>query len=173
MTIRKLTACIAALLLLIFLGWIYYPAPSLPSGTKASRIVIHKSDHSLILYAKDKPIKTYRVSLGRGGLSPKQHEGDKKTPEGHYIIDHRNKNSGYYRSLHISYPNMQDRARAAKTNQSPGGDIMIHGLRNGMDFIGSMHLLIDWTRGCIALTNAEMDELWSAVPSGTPVEIFP
>ena len=125
------------------------------------------------LLAKGKVIRTYDVSLGRGGLAPKEREGDARTPEGHYVIDSKNEASAYHRALHISYPNAEDRARAAKLGVPPGGAIMIHGLPNGMHWIGSAHRLYDWTLGCVAVTDPEIDEVWSLVSVGTPVEIRP
>lgn len=168
---------IALLVILGIAGWIYLSIPAasapLPQDTHINRIVVRKAEHTLTVYTNDTAIKTYAVSLGRGGLAPKRQEGDKKTPEGHYTIDGRNSASAFYRSLHISYPNGQDRKRAAQGKYAPGGDIMIHGLKNGTGFIGRLHLLADWTQGCIALTNEDMDGLWRAVTNGTPVEILP
>ncbi len=94
-------------------------------------------------------------------------------PEGHYVIDARNAQSHYHKALHVSYPNPEDRRRAAKQGVAPGGDIMIHGLPNGLGAIGSAHLLHDWTAGCVAVTDAQIDEIWTLVPTGTPVEIRP
>jgi murein L,D-transpeptidase YafK len=140
---------------------------------KADSVVILKKDHLLELLANGKVIRTYKVALGRGGLAPKEREGDGRTPEGHYIVDARNEASHYHRALHISYPNSQDRQRAAKLGVSPGGDIMIHGLPNGMGLLGSSHRLYDWTLGCVAVTDPEIEEIWKMVPVGTPVEIKP
>jgi len=106
-------------------------------------------------------------------MAPKEREGDGRTPEGHYIIDSRDAASNYHKALHISYPNQQDRARAAKLGVPPGGAIMIHGLPNGMGWLGSAHRLYDWTLGCIAVTDEEIDEIWNMVPVGTAVEIRP
>ena len=116
-------------------------------------------------------IKSYRVSLGRNPLGPKQQEGDKRTPEGLYRIDKRNEKSGFHRALHVSYPESRDFAAAAARGVSPGGDIMIHGLHNGLGWMGKLHRLVDWTAGCIAVTDPEIEEIWAAVPDGTPVEI--
>jgi murein L,D-transpeptidase YafK len=132
-----------------------------------------KKDHILELFAEGKVIRTYKVALGRGGLAPKEREGDGRTPEGHYVIDNRNAQSHYHRSLHVSYPSTEDRNRAAKLGVSPGGAIMIHGLPNGIGWLGSAHRLYDWTRGCIAVTDDEIDEIWTLVPVGTPAEIRP
>jgi murein L,D-transpeptidase YafK len=140
---------------------------------KATRILVLKKEHKMELFSGDKIIKTYTVALGRGGLAPKQRQGDHLTPEGLYQIDRRNSNSRFYRALHVSYPNETDRERARKLGVDPGGDIMIHGIRNGLGWLGSMQSTIDWTNGCIAVTDAEMDEIWNLVPDGTPVEIRP
>jgi murein L,D-transpeptidase YafK len=140
---------------------------------KADSILILKKDHVMELLANGKVIHTYKVALGRGGLAPKQREGDALTPEGHYVIDARNEASAYHRALHISYPNAGDRTRAAKQGVAPGGAIMIHGLPNGMGWIGSSQHLYDWTLGCVAVTDSEIEEIWNLVPIGTPVEIRP
>ncbi len=136
-------------------------------------ILIEKSAHRMTLFSHGKPIKKYRVALGREPEGRKIAEGDCKTPEGCYIIDYRNENSSFYRALHISYPNEQDRQLAAELGVSPGRDIMIHGLKNGMGRIGKRHLIRDWTLGCIAVTNQEMDEIWRLTQVGTKVEILP
>ena len=114
-----------------------------------------------------------KVALGTGGLAPKDRQGDGRTPEGHYVIDARIPASHYHKALHVSYPNAQDRLRATRLGVAPGGDIMIHGLPNGRGAIGSAHRLYDWTLGCIAVTDNEIDEIWTLVPTGTPVEIRP
>ncbi|MGD0630868.1 MAG: L,D-transpeptidase family protein [Terracidiphilus sp.] len=139
----------------------------------ADFVLILKKDHLLELLSGDKIIRTYKVALGSGGLAAKEREGDGRTPEGHYIVDARNKTSAYHRALHISYPNAEDRQRAARLGASPGGAIMIHGLPNGKGWIGPAHRLYDWTLGCVAVTNDEIDEIWNLVPVGTPVEIRP
>lgn len=144
-----------------------------PVAEMADSIVILKKDHLLELVAKGKIIRTYKVALGQGGLAPKQREGDARTPEGHYIIDSRNAASAYHKALHISYPNVEDRKRAAKLGVSPGGAVMIHGLPNGKGWIGAGHRLYDWTLGCVAVTNEEIDEIWKLIPIGTPIDIRP
>ena len=122
---------------------------------------------------KNKVIKKYKISLGRNPNGHKEKQGDFKTPEGNYIIDYRNPNSKYYLSLHISYPNEKDKRFALAQGVSPGGDIMIHGIRNGLGLIGRLHTLFDWTQGCIAVTNPEIKEIWNAVPKGTKITITP
>jgi murein L,D-transpeptidase YafK len=144
-----------------------------PPPQKADSILIFKKDHVLELLQGGKVIRTYKVALGRGGLAPKEREGDGRTPEGHYVIDSRTAQSHYHKALHVSYPNAEDRKRAAKLGVAPGGAIMIHGLPNGMGSVGAAHRLYDWTLGCIAVTDEEIDEIWDLVPNGTPVEIRP
>jgi murein L,D-transpeptidase YafK len=144
-----------------------------PAPAKADSILILKKDHTMELLAGGKVIRTYKVALGRGGLAPKEREGDGRTPEGLYVIDEKNAASHYHKALHVSYPNPGDRKRAEKMGVSPGGAIMIHGLPNGMGWLGASHRLYDWTLGCVAVTDAEIDEIWSMVPVGTPVEIRP
>ena len=147
--------------------------PQSPMPQKADSVLILKKDHVLELLAGGKVIRTYKVALGRGGLAPKEREGDARTPEGHYMIDACNAESHYHRALHVSYPSAEDRKRAAQLGVTPGGAIMIHGLPNGMGWMGASHRLYDWTLGCIAVTDSEIEEVWNLVPVGTPVEIRP
>ena len=127
----------------------------------------------MYLYQGDKVLKTYKVALGGKPEGPKTQQGDHKTPEGVYKINARNSKSLYHLSLHISYPNEQDRAQARKRGVKPGGDIMIHGLPDDYAYLGALHRQHDWTEGCIAVTNAEIEEIWKLVPVGTPIEIKP
>jgi murein L,D-transpeptidase YafK len=144
------------------------------SGSKADRVVIEKNQRLLILLRGDTPLRTYRVALGAAPKGAKRFEGDQRTPEGVYRIDYRNHRSNFHRALRISYPSEADRVRALEMGENPGGQIMIHGLKNGQGWMGSRHLGSgDWTDGCIAVTNEEMDEIWSLVDLGTTVEIRP
>lgn len=143
----------------------------LPPSAMADKVVVLKSYRRLLLMRGDEVLKTYIVSLGGNPVGPKIRQGDNKTPEGSYILDRHNTNSQYHRSIHISYPNADDLARARKLGVSPGGELFIHGLPN--DFHGHSNALGDWTEGCIAVTNAEIDEIWRAVADGTPIEIKP
>jgi murein L,D-transpeptidase YafK len=139
---------------------------------QATRIVIKKSDRTLTLYHDQTKLLAYTVSLGSAS-GPKQQAGDRKTPEGSYVVDRKIERSQFHRALHISYPNAQDRERAQKLHHDPGGDIEIHGQRNSLGWLGSMAQHFDWTAGCIALNNGEIDAIWTVVPVGTPVEIDP
>jgi murein L,D-transpeptidase YafK len=148
-------------------------AQALPAGTIADRVVIEKRARTLSLFHGDQKLKTYKIALGANPVGPKQQQGDGRTPEGTYVIDGRKRDSAFHRALHISYPNAADRRLARQHGVSPGGDIMIHGLPNGWSGIGRAHTLRDWTQGCIAVTNEEIEEIWRAIPNGTPVVIRP
>ena len=143
-----------------------------PLQQRASKIVVLKTEHELLLLdAANNIIRRYSVAIGRGGLEPKQVQGDHKTPEGLYVVDRHKRDSRFHRALHVSYPNDADRERARRLGSEPGGDIMIHGIQNGLGWLGPLHRIVDWTDGCIAVTDSEIEEIWSAVPDGTPVEI--
>jgi murein L,D-transpeptidase YafK len=145
----------------------------LPSDAKADRVLVMKRDRTLTLMSGNQVLKVYKIALGGDPAGAKQREGDHKTPEGAYVLDRRNAKSKFYRSIHISYPNEKDRKRAQKMGVPPGGDVMVHGLPNGFRWLGLIHRTHDWTDGCIAVTDQEMDEIWNAVPDGTPIEIKP
>ncbi|MFL6313390.1 MAG: murein L,D-transpeptidase family protein [Terriglobales bacterium] len=140
---------------------------------QADKIVILKSTRSMTLFSGGKVLKTYKVALGSAPVGPKRVEGDHKTPEGDYVIDAKNPQSQFHLSLHISYPSAADRERARSVGQSPGGAIMIHGLAKPFAYLGPLHRQTDWTDGCIAVTNTEIEEIWKLVPVGTRVEIRP
>jgi len=139
----------------------------------ADRVVVLKKERTLQLLSHGKVIKSYKVALGGDPLGPKTRQGDHKTPEGVYRVDSRNGHSQFYKSIHISYPSARDRAAARAQGVSPGGDVFVHGLPNGYRWVGSSHRMKDWTDGCIAVTNQEIDEIWTAVTDGTPIEIRP
>ncbi len=139
----------------------------------ADKVLIEKNERRLTLLSKGEVIKKYKIALGGNPVGPKERQGDNKTPEGNYFIESRNSNSNYHLSLRISYPNEKDKMRAKELGVSPGGDIMIHGIKNGLGWVGSLHAGIDWTQGCIAVTDEEMEEIFKLVPIGTTVEIRP
>jgi murein L,D-transpeptidase YafK len=136
-------------------------------------VVVLKKERTLELLSRGKVVKAYQVALGGDPVGPKTRQGDHKTPEGVYVLDFRNAHSQFYKSIHVSYPSGHDRAIARRKGVSPGGDVFIHGLPNGFGSVGAAHRLRDWTDGCIAVTNQEMDEIWRAVPDGTQIEIRP
>jgi murein L,D-transpeptidase YafK len=137
------------------------------------KVLVEKSARRLSVYSHGALLRTYAVALGRAPVGTKEREGDRRTPEGNYTIDRHNPNSGFHLALHVSYPSASDTARARAEGGSPGGDIMIHGMRNGLGWLGKTHLLVDWTTGCVAVTDAEMDQLYRVIPDGTPIEIKP
>src|SRR5689334_17178956 len=159
--------CLAAALLLPCLAGAE-PAP------KADRVVIDKSERSLALYAGERQLATFWVSLGAEPVGRKQCRGDNRTPEGLYHVAGRKQDSDFHRALRISYPSAQDIEQARQRGCDPGGDIMIHGLKNEWPRkTGRLHLLRDWTRGCVAVTNEEIERIWAMVPDGVEVEIRP
>jgi murein L,D-transpeptidase YafK len=143
------------------------------TATKVDRIVVEKSKRTLTLLDGRKTVKTYKVALGGQPVGAKDRQGDHKTPEGIYSVDAKNPNSQFYKALHLSYPNPADRANARKLGVSPGGDVEIHGLGSKWGWLGAKHRLTDWTDGCVALTNEEIDEIYPLINVGTTVEIRP
>ena len=139
---------------------------------QADKIIIVKSKRTMTLMTGDKVLKTYRVALGTAPVGPKEIQGDHKTPEGSYVISGKNAASRFRLALRVSYPSPVDRARARKLGASPG-DIMIHGLGREFAFLGPLQWRTDWTDGCVAVTNEEIEEIWRLVPVGTRVEIRP
>lgn len=140
---------------------------------EADRVIIYKQQRRLVLLSRGKEVRSYKIALGGEPVGPKTRQGDHRTPEGSYILDARNANSHFYKAFHISYPDSKDIAVAKRSGVNPGGDIMLHGLPREYAWVGKAHVLHDWTDGCIAVTNQEMDELWELVPIGTPIDIKP
>ncbi len=172
---RKILIAVCVLVLLIAIVYVYahHVWNPLPAGTAVDRILVEKSARRLSIFHEGKRLKSYGVALGRNPIGAKQEEGDMKTPEGVYKIDSRNPQSAFHLALHISYPSDEDQAHAAERGVNAGFDIMIHGIQNGSGWIGTFHRLHDWTAGCIALTDEEIEELWRVTPDGTPIEIRP
>lgn len=152
--------------------WIF-PENSMAMLTQADKVVVIKSERLLVLLRNGEIIKSYKVALGKRPEGPKERAGDSRTPEGLYSLDRRNVNSRFHRALHISYPNADDIRHAKEHGVSPGRDIMIHGLPKSFEDVGEWHRIVDWTKGCIAVTNSEIDEILKLVPDGTPIEIKP
>lgn len=157
--------------LVSFYGIFYLKNTKLPKNIIIDKILIEKSKRKLHLIKNDKILKTYSISLGKNPKGDKLKEGDSKTPTGQYKITHHNKNSNYHKSLLLSYPNSKDKEEARKNNVNPGGNIMIHGIKNKFGWIGKLHVLSDWTEGCIAVTNKEIEEIYNSAPNGTIVNI--
>lgn len=163
---RSLLLPLGALLLAVGAG----ASADTPDLSPADFVLVEKGARRITLFADGRAIRVYQgVQLGDEPVGPKRFEGDERTPEGRYTIDYGNPDSAYFLSLHISYPDSRDRAFAARLGRSPGGAIFIHGQPNGMT--GRMQG--DWTDGCIALSNGEIEEVWALVGDGTPVEIRP
>jgi murein L,D-transpeptidase YafK len=136
-------------------------------------VVVHKGQRRMQLMLRDRVVREYAIALGPNPVGPKRQRGDRRTPEGKYVLDWRIEESAFHRSIHISYPNDRDVRRARQSGLHPGAGVMIHGLPNGAGWIGAEHRKRDWTRGCIAVTDEEMDEIWNLVDDGTPIEIRP
>lgn len=146
---------------------------SLGAVEKADRVVVVKSTNTLTLFKGGQALATYSIALGSNPVGPKQQAGDGRTPEGRYILDYKKSDSAFHKAIHISYPNATDMENAKNLGVSPGGAIMIHGQKNHFGWASFNTQLYNWTKGCVALTNEDMDEVWQAVDAGTPIEINP
>lgn len=145
----------------------------LAAPTAADSLVVYKKERTLTLFYRGVPVRSYFIALGGKPVGDKERAGDQRTPEGLYSIEAHNPASKFHLALRISYPNAVNRARAAALGVDPGGDIMIHGLPKESSEVGRDHRQDDWTNGCVALTNQEIEEVWRVVPDGTPIEIKP
>ncbi len=139
----------------------------------ADRVIVTKNERRLYLMREGEILRSYRVALGRVPKGTKIYQGDGRTPEGVYTLAEFNAGSRFYRSIRVSYPNEQDRARARALGQTVGGDVMLHGLPPERRAYGPEHWRFNWTNGCIAVTDEEIDEIWQRVEVGTPIEIRP
>jgi murein L,D-transpeptidase YafK len=148
-------------------------AMSRPKAYTADSMVLDKSERRLTMFHRGRAVRSYDVALGNTPVGAKTRRGDGKTPEGLYFIEGRNSRSKYHLSLRISYPAAKDVAVAARRGVSPGGDIMIHGLPPAFATVGALHRQQDWTEGCVAVTNEEIEEIWRAVPNGARILIIP
>ncbi|GMG85773.1 L,D-transpeptidase family protein [Biformimicrobium ophioploci] len=157
---------------ILFLAW-FMPTLAMAKAQPVDLVVVHKSKSLMQLIRSGKVVRSFNVVFGKNPRGHKIREGDKRTPEGRYTLDWKKENSTYYRAIRIDYPNAQDRARAAKLGVSPGGSIMIHGQKPEWKNIEKYLTRMNWTDGCIAVTNSEMDEIWSLVQVDTPIEIYP
>ena len=149
------------------------PEPKAPHSFDITEVLVKKSERRLYLLNGEEKVKSYRISLGDNPVGHKLYEGDERTPEGSYLLDWRNSNSDFYKSIHISYPSPEDREAAEAWGLNPGGSIMIHGLPNDAGDLAFAFTGLDWTNGCIAVTNEEIDEIWELVDDGTPIRILP
>ncbi|WP_081813601.1 L,D-transpeptidase family protein [Marinobacter sp. HL-58] len=174
----RVIACLTAAACLLVLAGNPATASELPMGAMAeapevSEVLVRKEERRLYLISGEEVVRSYRIGLGDNPSGHKLYEGDKRTPEGEYVLDWRNPDSDFYKSIHISYPNKQDREQASAWGLDPGGSIMIHGLPNEAGDMAFAYLGLDWTDGCIAVSNEEMDEIWQLVADGTPIRIVP
>jgi murein L,D-transpeptidase YafK len=170
---KKTSILLLISLIVFFISYNFYPEPDLPAGKEIDSLVVLKAERHLYVYSKSQLLKIYKIALSDKSIGGKEIEGDRKTPEGSYYITDKNPNSGYHKNLGVSYPNQKDIDYAQKLGKSPGDNIKIHGIRNGMGFLGKFHRWRDWTLGCIAVTDAEIDELFEAVKIGARIEIKP
>ena len=143
------------------------------SEQTADMVLVEKSKSRLYLMREGQAFASFHVVFGANPEGHKRQQGDERTPEGQYLLNYKNANSLYYKSIHISYPNEFDRQEARKQGVDPGGDIMIHGQKNGYERLSFLAQRFNWTNGCIALSNKDMDSVWEAVQPGTPIEIKP
>jgi len=155
------------LLVLIFL------LPAVSCAVEVDKVVVDKSESKLFLMKGRNIVQEFHVVFGANPKGHKQQEGDERTPEGLYILDYKKKDSSFYRAIHISYPNKNDKKRAQSAGVNPGGQIMIHGQKNGLGWLSFISQLFDWTNGCIAVNNSDMDTIWKKVKAGTSIEIKP
>ena len=162
--INKIILAVAAFLL--FSGMAY-------SERTADFVLVVKSESRLYLMQAGEEFASFKVVFGADPKGHKQQQGDERTPEGVYTLDYKNPNSSFYKSIHVSYPNARDRQSARNRGVDPGGAIMIHGQRNGYEMLSPIAQFFNWTDGCIALTNSDMDFVWKSVKTGTPIEIRP
>ena len=147
--------------------------PGVVSAQKADLVVVRKSESRLYLERDGRTFASFRAVFGSEAKGHKQQEGDERTPEGRYVLDSKNVRSAFYRSIHISYPNVQDVAAANARGAKPGGQIMIHGQKNGLSWLSPVAQWFNWTDGCVGLSNEDMDAVWNAVDIGTPIQIYP
>jgi murein L,D-transpeptidase YafK len=176
MQVRKLVLTAAIIATLAVAGtaaWAYWPQDPLPQEARADLVVVRKGLRTLSLYKGDELLRKYRVALGSEPEDHKEQQGDGRTPEGRYVLDYRKPDSAVYKSIHISYPSVEDRITASERGLDPGGMIMVHGVRRGYARLGRLPSLFDWTAGCIAVSNNEMDDIWRVVPDGTQIIIEP
>jgi len=176
MYLKSYFSGIAMLKLLSFFSFTLLTSLFAETIMLADRVILKKSTRMLYLYSGGEVSSRYHISLGKEAVGAKEFEGDMKTPEGNYILDWRQASLRYNKSIHISYPNRRDKAKAKKLGMSAGGMIMIHGTPSSWSLspLGDwLPMLLDWTDGCIALSNDDMEEVWERVPNGTPITIIP
>jgi murein L,D-transpeptidase YafK len=170
--ISRILALVCVFAAIIFVLANYELRP-LPISARADHILVQKSARRLTLFQNGQPLKSYAIALGHAPIGAKREEGDQRTPEGRYTIDAHKFDSDFHLALHVSYPSPSDTLAAEQRGVLAGSDIMVHGLRNGRGWVGAFHRMSDWTAGCIAVTDRQIEEIYRAVPDGTPIEIRP
>jgi len=170
-TFNKIVILSFLTILVVLIIYYFLPIQKLPDGIIIDKIVVLKSEHKLIAYSEGHMVVTYKIAIGKNPIGEKEYEGDGKTPEGIYMISDKNPKSDFHKNLGISYPNPTDILHSQQLGRPAGGSIKIHGLKNGEDCIGKFQRWTDWTNGCIALTNQEIDELYNHTKIGTSIEI--
>ncbi|MBN1142729.1 MAG: L,D-transpeptidase family protein [Deltaproteobacteria bacterium] len=145
----------------------------LAAGPEIDSVLVKKSARKMFLLSQGQTIKEYQVAFGAKPKGHKLREGDERTPEGRYRLDYKKENSTFFRAIHISYPNEEDKSRAKAAKENPGGQIMIHGQPNSLGWLSWITQWFNWTDGCIAVSNSDMAEIWELVKAGTPIEIQP
>ena len=168
--LHRMIACALAALLVLAVEAVPTPATALPT---ADKVVVLKGERKLLLMKDGSVLKSYLIALGPNPKGQKRSRGDGRTPEGLYVIDGRDPASYFHRALHISYPNILDLAQAREKGVPAGGSILIHGLPPGFGPFRQDEAMMDWTNGCIAVTNTAMDEIWESVRNGTIIDIRP
>jgi murein L,D-transpeptidase YafK len=161
---RMIKRLVITLIILIFAGISY-------AQTAIDTVLVKKSERRMYLLHQGEIVKEYKVRFGANPIGHKEREGDERTPEGRYILDYKKDNSSFYKAIHISYPNKEDIKQAKVKNVNPGGQIMIHGQKNGLGWLSIITQRRNWTNGCIAVTNKQMDEIWELVNINTPIII--
>lgn len=158
---------------LLALAMLFASVLGAAAAERIDLVKVDKAERRMELISSGRVVRTYSVALGGDPIGHKRQEGDERTPEGRYVLDWRNGGSAFHKSIHVSYPDAEDRASAARRGVDPGGMIMIHGQPNGFWWAAWLTQWFDWTDGCIAVTDGEMDEIWEMVGNGTPIEIRP
>jgi murein L,D-transpeptidase YafK len=159
--------------ILAFLALLLFQIAAANDIPKADKVLVDKSEKRLYLIKDGERFMSLPVTFGGEPKGHKVQQGDQRTPEGHYTLEWKNSNSKFYKSIRVSYPNAEDRAKAERLGVDPGGDIMVHGQANGWQWASPLLQFFSWTDGCVALSNKNMDKVWESVEPGTPIEIRP
>lgn len=159
--------------ILAFLALLLFQVAAADDIPKADKVLVDKSEKRLYLIKDGERFMSLPVTFGGEPKGHKVQQGDQRTPEGNYTLEWKNSNSKFYKSIRVSYPNAEDRAKAERLGVDPGGDIMVHGQANGWQWASPLLQFFSWTDGCVALSNKNMDKVWESVEPGTPIEIRP